>query len=267
MNDPGPGLVGVTAGFNSRYTAFHACLTATPKLPGSGVWWGLGSDVVRACNEMAKATLEREDAQWMWMLGDDHVWNPDLLARLLQHDLPVVAPLVLQKQPPFMPVVFQTQLDDHGRYQRIDLNGKRGVTQVDAAGTAGMLVRREVLEAIKPPWFAIDMAMEFKSEDVYFCEQVRKAGHTVHVDLEAPMGHLFPASIAAAPDEDGNWMFHFDHNGGGLVLPMPEHVVSPHKWPPPLEQPHPCEHDWELQSAKWLRCRLCGDKRRRADRA
>ena len=93
---------------------------------------------------------------WLWIMGDDHLFDPDILNRLLARELDVVVPLVAKRMPPFEPVIFSRLVDAEGhvykkyRYEQLPTSG---LLEVPVAGTAGMLVRRPVLNAVGDPWF------------------------------------------------------------------------------------------------------------------
>jgi hypothetical protein len=61
--------------------------------------------------------------------------------------------------------------------------------QVDIAGTGFMLIKREVFDKVKAPWFeCYDKGMA--GEDVYFCAKCKDAGVKVWVDTALHLGHI-----------------------------------------------------------------------------
>ncbi len=60
--------------------------------------------------------------------------------------------------------------------------------EVDGVGGHFMVIHREVLEAIKPPYF-MNTSLN-AGEDFYFCRKVRKAGFKIYADLSAYTGHV-----------------------------------------------------------------------------
>ena len=65
--------------------------------------WLMGSNITGNCNDLAR----RMQGEWLWMIGDDHAFHPDIVVRLLSHDVDVVAPHCLQKSWPFPQVVYE----------------------------------------------------------------------------------------------------------------------------------------------------------------
>lgn len=191
---PTPGTVGVIAQETGRYTAFSISLSALQKPEGSYERWVMGTYPAEASNELARDF----HGDWLWLMGDDHAFAPDILMRLLAHNVDIVSPLCLSRRTPFNPYSF----GDRASQTPIDLdqypNG--GLVEVEAAGSAGMLIRRHVLEAIGDPWFVHHP----DGEDIHFCDRARARGFNVHVDLDTPLGHitttvLWPTRI------DGRW--------------------------------------------------------------
>ena len=65
--------------------------------------------------------------------------------------------------------------------------------KADAVGCAGMLIRRDVLEKMEPPWFF----MEYDSrgllslgEDFWFCRKMASYGYEVWADCELAQKHM-----------------------------------------------------------------------------
>lgn len=194
-----PGSIGITAAETGRYTAFTASLSGLESPPGTQIVWGVGLDVAGNRNFIC-SQLRRDDG-WLFFLDDDGAFKEDLLMRLLSHDVDVVASLYLKKQSPF-PV--QAFVDD--RYTPLDLSDcpTSGLVEVYAAGTAGMLISKHVIEAIEPPWFQNWNL----GDDAWFCKRLRELGVPIYVDLDARIGHVTTAVIWPAVD-DGRWATRF----------------------------------------------------------
>jgi len=69
------------------------------------------------------------------------------------------------------------------------------VFPVDAAGSAGMLIKREVLDEMGDPWFYSTKDTEGRgvvlNEDVTFCTRARhEHGFTVYASADSTMGHI-----------------------------------------------------------------------------
>ena len=189
------GTVGIVANDESRYTLFPVCLSQLEHVPGTKIDWALSTDIVRGRNKLVERMLET-DSEWLFFIDDDHVFPGDILARLLAHERDVVGSLYLRRQAPFSPLAFSHKED--GLYHTINLQELpgEGLLKVQAVGTAGLLVRREVFEAVGTPWFEYGKTERWDaSEDIIFCEKAIAAGFDVFCDLGAHLGHMTPTAI------------------------------------------------------------------------
>jgi GT2 family glycosyltransferase len=61
--------------------------------------------------------------------------------------------------------------------------------EIDAAGSAGMLVRRHVFDNIGEPYFASTNGA-YLNEDVAFCAKVKGPGYRIFATADVTMGHI-----------------------------------------------------------------------------
>lgn len=205
----------MTANDSGRYTLFTVGLTQLRCPPGTRIEWSITSDRVLGRNQCVRQAL-RHDSEWLLFLDDDHTIPHDLLERLLARDVPVVGSIYLQRHQPFMPVAYTSYQEETG-YTPIDLQAYNGeeMVEVEGLGTGGMLIRREVMEAIPEPWFE---HYSTASEDLLFCRRARELGFPVYVDLAARIGHMSPSSLTPFY-QDGQWWIGFDV-ADGVRLPV-----------------------------------------------
>jgi len=203
--------VGLAIGDTTRYPEFWLSLIGTQAhLPkGTQLLINQGLSVVLNWNTICR----KMTGDWLWMLGDDHLWPPEQLRNLLDWEVDVVVPLVWKRTPPFQLVIYSHQEADGG-YVPIaapDLPGE-GLVEVHAAGTAGMLIRKHVLDAIGDPWF--ETAGEQQNEDLELCRKIREAGFKVHADVGQWMGHLTRTTLWPSRNTDGEWGLDLDFGQG-----------------------------------------------------
>ena len=181
--------------------------------PDTRVMWVKGLDVTANYNKI----IESLEGEWFWIMGDDHVFDPLILIQLLNHNLDVVVPLCLQRQAPFMPVVYSGEepREDGMPLFVTAVLPPNGLVEVHAAGTAGMLIRRHVLDAIKRPVFQTSGVHQ--NEDLNLCQKIREAGFKIHCDVDARLGHIgvfgiFPMWVG---DRFGTAL-----ESGGTIIPL-----------------------------------------------
>ena len=180
-----PGTIGICANDTGRFTGFAHSLCGVQSPIGSKIAWAIGSDIAEGREILVR---DRMQGDWMWFMDDDHAFASDTLMHLLARGLPVIAPVVLQRQQPFLPVAM---ID---KDNRIDLTQQpsEGAVEVYATGTAGMLIRRNVFEEFARVWpdEPIFEKHTGTSDDYLFCARLRQLGIPIHVDLGLSLGHI-----------------------------------------------------------------------------
>lgn len=131
----------------------------------------------------------KHGASHLLFVDSDMRFPPWALRRLLSHDLPIVAANCTRRAFP----VTGTALDMDGK--DVDSNGRTGLEKVRQVGAAFMLIRRDVLEKLKPPLFLMEWVPEmdgYCGEDIYFSQLVQAAGFDMWVDhdLSRHIGHI-----------------------------------------------------------------------------
>lgn len=228
-----PGTIGVLGADLSRYSEFTLSLCGViAHLPvGSNLRYTRGVDISGNCNDVIRDMV----GEWVWIMGDDHVFEQDILLRLLEHDVDVVVPHCLKRVPVqagnthYWPsVVYGGQIEDRYRsYYSADLP-QEGLTEIHAAGSAGMLIKKHVLDALDDPWFRPAPDAEGLNEDLYFCQQVREAGFKIHCDPTIGLGHI--ANYTVWPmwkGDEWGWQTVWEFGPGCTYNPPPVRLATP----------------------------------------
>ena len=200
------GLVGIIANDAARFSEFGSCVTRLQAPEGWEIEWVIGGDWCGARNNLVQLTLEGGYSH-LWFMDDDHSFSPDILLRLLAHGLPVVNPLCLTRTMPFVPCVYPTRLPEGEHvYLPVDFEtaDPSGVIEIEAGGCAGMLIRRDVLEAVAAlPGRVFEYGD--RSEDIIFCEKAKACGYTLYADLGVHLGHITTAVVWPSYDAENGW--------------------------------------------------------------
>jgi hypothetical protein len=193
-----PGTIALPTSEIGRFALFTVSLASTHQPDNTNLCVMASASVVENLNHTIRQI--RDEDEWLWILGDDHVWPHDTLTTMLatmdqNPEIDILVPLVVKRNPPWHLVVFHeagvypgTGLPRWKPYGWDEIR-TTGVCAVHAAGSAGMLIKREVLDTMGDPWFE-NSGQEILNEDVYFCMKARQAGFRVYATADATMGHL-----------------------------------------------------------------------------
>jgi hypothetical protein len=188
---------------------YHALPPGTP-LPQ----WRVGVDICYSLNTAIRDTPK--DVEAFWIIGDDHTFAPDVIARLWQHNVPAVVPYCLRRNAPHDPVA----MDEQG-VTLFPTKNQTGLWHVPLVGTAGMLVRRFVMDRIGDPWFTIPESegIERQSEDLEFCRKIRRQGHPIYVDLNTQIGHITRVEVWPSQHPQAGWCVQYKVNLRQGIIP------------------------------------------------
>lgn len=83
-----------------------------------------------------------------------------------------------------------------------------GFREISGSGMSGVLVKREVFETLKAPWFRFIHAKDGRlllGEDVYFYRKARKAGYKVWCEFALPQQHFKTVDLKKAWEGQRQW--------------------------------------------------------------
>lgn len=219
MSHP-PGLIIVPCSESARWSLFeqHAANLDKPR----GTRWtmtrslNIAANMNKGVEQMLAGTY-----QWMMVMGDDHAFPDNYLTRLLDHNVQAVSSLVTNRQPPFKILAWDDE-DDEGNLIPIDPKRlpTKGLHQVFAVGSAGLLVRRSVIVAMMnrnmAPLFHNSSGIK-ADEDIVFCRKLNEIGVPLFVDCSLPLGHIGSFIASPRPTDDG-WKTEINFGDGEAIL-------------------------------------------------
>jgi hypothetical protein len=199
-----PGTIALPTAEVGRFLLFTVSLAGTNQPPGCYLNATASASVTENLNMIMRNL--RPDDQWVWIMGDDHCWQNDALVKMLwamdaNPEIDVLVPLVTKRNPPWHLVIFdeEGELDEQGHPMFRPVSWDRvpveGVWECDAAGSAGMLIRREVIDTLEDPWFYSTLDNDGRqvtlNEDVAFCMRIRhEHGFRLFATSDVALGHL-----------------------------------------------------------------------------
>jgi len=210
----GPGHIGIASHFLGRYREFDACMARVVSPPGSSYQFYMSVDVCTNFNHMIRRLMKHDNFEWLWILGDDHLFMEDILVNLLERNVDIVTPLCCRRLAPYYPILHRDGAEgiDCRSYPEPwnEIKGKTGLMDwTGTSGNAGMLIRRKVLEAMSDPWFENGkVSPGVGASDLYFWHKAHQYGFKTYLDLDNSLGHL--THVAVWPhytEESGEWFF------------------------------------------------------------
>ena len=211
-----------------RFLMFEISLESLKAPRGSGVVRVGGANLVGNLN-LTLDQMKTYPWERVWYIDDDHQFDGDVLIRLLQHDVDIVASTTLIKHPPFVPVFYKAKRQNakgkwiYTAYSWQELKSRGGLLPVVAVGRSGMLIKREVFirlngETYEETWRqgAIDQYGQI-GEDLDFCNRVQELGIPIHVDLDTTIGHIDPVAAWPYRKPDGTWTIALQWGSGGAA--------------------------------------------------
>lgn len=180
-----------------------------------------GADIPYQLNE----AIRQMKGEWVWILGDDHTFEPDLLLKLLARKLDVVIPVVPRRDAPFVPVLMHGPVGAFmARYNwtELPIEGLFQLPVGDSSGQAGALVSRTVLDIVGDPWFEGGKIIPGRlMEDMYFIQRLHELQVPIWIDCDQIMPHI--ANVTIKPFRHaGRWYAGYDTATGPVVWDQPD---------------------------------------------
>lgn len=173
--------------------------------------------IPEARDALVQGLLALADCGWLMQVDRDAVIHPETLRRLMSWDVPIISPLVFGRYPPVIPIAFSQARPDLGPNEygvEIDeirhwigthkemwtssplvLEPRPDDALIERAfvGTHCLLVRRDVFEAIEPPWFqrTCEPGHQATGCDRYFCQKAIAAGFPIYMDRSVVASHMY----------------------------------------------------------------------------
>lgn len=151
---------------------------------------GVPIDVAR--NEIVKSALTN-NVDWIFFLDTDVVPPPDIITRLMAHNLPIVTAIYHTRAPPIEPCIWR-EVHPSGKQAIAYTQGQ--MIEADFIGMGACLIHTSVFKNIFPPFFDWTLGRQEpnnmtlgRSEDFEFCKKVRDKGYKIWADTSIQCRH------------------------------------------------------------------------------
>lgn len=172
---------------------------------------------------------------YLLFLDTDMVYPPDTLIKYIESGKDLIGGVYFKRSTPHFPVVYRKQ--EAGKFVPIDplSYGYNQLVEVDGLGTGGMLISRNVFEAIeaqgKEYWFKYsdnyhlhNTGERQATHDLVFCEIAQSAGIQPYLHTGVRMGHISSHVVTHT-----NWITDREDseaNDQGVQIIMPAYGVD-----------------------------------------
>jgi hypothetical protein len=147
-------------------------------------------------NQRAELCLDamREKCTHVLFIDSDMRFPHDMIERLLQHDLDIVATNCARRRMPTGPTA-QIYKENGERELVYTMPESTGLQEVGSVGMGVMLIKANVFAALSEPWFETPWRNDkrgYIGEDVFFCKKARDAGFKIWIDhdVSKEIGHI-----------------------------------------------------------------------------
>lgn len=169
---------------------FAADLMALQLPYSARVIWQVRTMIDTARNMLVQKALEDVTTTHLLMIDDDMTFKHDFLMNLLSHDVDIVGGLAFKRTADYQPCVYLKRKGTEDHFPILP----QVFQEVDAIGTGGILIKREVFEKIPYPyfetWYNKNNPEQHFSVDFDFCIKAKKTGFKIFVDPSSEMGHI-----------------------------------------------------------------------------
>lgn len=217
------GVIGISTAETGRYSVFYASLSGLQRPENTITVFARSAVISENRNAITQTAIDNE-AEWVLFLDDDHILRSDTLMRLLDSGKDVISAHYVRRQEPFNSVLLDNPREDLFLWKDV-APADKGIISVDAAGAGCLLVRKNVLHALKPPYWTLGQVNPASwGDDLDFCRRIRQAGFEVYCDLDSHIGHLMMGCVWPENVEGHGWVAKFASDPGKKPItyfPMP----------------------------------------------
>lgn len=140
------------------------------------------NEIVKAAAEINMPDGTKRKSDYILWIDSDMRFPYDTILRLQAHGKEIVGCNAMKRNESFQLAIPK---DHMGRRLTPAEFKKGGLRQMGFIGHAVTLVKYEVYEKIKPPWYyAIYKDLIYKGEDDNFCQEAKEAGFRIWADMD-----------------------------------------------------------------------------------
>ena len=150
------------------------------------------------------------------MFFDDDVCPPpNIVKKLLKHNVSIVSGLYLMRAYPHQPIIFDYADYDGRCLHHFLSSNESGLIEVVSCGLGCLLIKIDVFKNMEKPWIRLgEIESDHWCDDTGFTKRARAVGYKIHCDLDILVGHQ--VSMTIWPTFNGErWFTTYDTKGSG----------------------------------------------------
>jgi len=148
-------------------------------------------------NKLVSRALSDPQTTHLLFIDTDMIIPHDLIARFLMfmelEKVHMVTGIYFQKNIPFRCTQFLSFDEEKFKRLRVADYPEGDLVEINSSGAGALLIKREVFNKIKPPYFQFIMSEDGESylgEDIYFFRKTAEAGLNLYVDTSIICQHI-----------------------------------------------------------------------------
>ena len=190
-------LIAIPA-FDNIPTRFAECLTAlVQRLDRDGVPVDVkfltGTLVYAARDKLALHAIQNDYTHVLW-LDSDMIFDDELLYDLQFSHKDFVSGIARSRRPPYCSCLFS----DLSTIQRIE-DYPNDTFRVAGCGFACVLIKTEILKAVRERYYTCFLPLSDLGEDLAFCKRASECGYAIWAEPAVKVGHI--GQIVIYPDD------------------------------------------------------------------
>jgi len=135
---------------------------------------------------------------YLFFLDTDIILTKSTIINLIADDKEVIGGVYIHKFPNQPCALSYDGKWKLRKYMDLLRSSKDGLVEVDGTGAGCLLIHKSVFEKVKYPYFKF--TDEGGSEDLYFCEKVKKKGIKIFMDIRVNVIHAKLVLMNPRPD-------------------------------------------------------------------
>jgi GT2 family glycosyltransferase len=172
---------------------FVQCLVNMNKIDDTEIHFSTGSLVYVSRERLAQKAIAMNFDYVLW-LDSDMIFNPELLADMMDNKKEFLAGLCFRRRPPFTPVIYSkirygATSEEYVNEEYLDYP-MNSVFEVDGTGFGAVLLKTDVLKEVYKKYKTCFEPMRGYGEDLSFCIRARQCGFKIWCDSKVKIGHV-----------------------------------------------------------------------------